>query len=265
MADCGAQVMRAESPPYSQIAAAYASGGEVSFSRRMSHWILRKISRGEVGNVLDIACGAGEAVRVFRNAGWQAVGLDKSASMLRLARARNGLGATFRRGTMQQRASVRVRFNLVTCMYDAINCNLRVEDLFATFRNAHWVLAPCGRFVFDAYTPGGLHRAYGDGWELHTRNRDHIVFSAARIDRRRHVGTKEFVGASRVTEWKLWREVHQVRAYPTKVLLEGLSQARFTSVTMYGWPSGLMVSPSGADDLDRIVIVAQRGELARSR
>jgi hypothetical protein len=33
---------------------------------------------------------------------------------------------------MQQKASVRARFNVVACMYDAINCNLRVKDLSAT-------------------------------------------------------------------------------------------------------------------------------------
>jgi hypothetical protein len=178
--------------------------------------------------------------------------------MLRLARARVGRGATFRRAIMQHSANVGARFNLVTCMYDAINCNLRVEDLFATFRNAHRVLAPGGRFVFDAFTVRGLHRAY-DGLELHTRNRDHIVLTAARVDRRRHIGTKELMGASRVPDWTPWREVHRVRAYPPKVLLDGLTRARFTSVTMYGWPSGRIVSTSEADHVDRIVVVAQRG------
>jgi len=263
-AAAGAQVTRAESPPYSRIAAAYASIGELDFSRRMSHWILTALLRGDVGNMLDLACGAGEAVRVFRNAGWQALGLDKSASMLRLACARNGPGATFRRGSMQQRFGVPAQFNLVTCMYDAINCNLLVKDLLATFRNAHFVLAPSGRFVFDAYTPRGLYLAYPEGWKLYARNRDHIVFSAARFDQRRRVGTKEFIGASRMRKWRLWREVHQVRAYPTKVLMQALSQARFRSMTVYGWPSGLMVSPRGAENLDRIVIVAQRGEGRRS-
>lgn len=264
MVDRRSPVMQTESPPYSELAAAYASGGELMFSRRMSHWILSTICCGEVGKVLDLACGAGEAVRVFRDAGWRAVGLDKSKSMIRIARMRNGSGATFRQGTMQ-RSAVRDRFDLVTCMYDAINCNLRVKDLFATFRNAHLLLAPHGRFVFDAYTRRGLIRAYGAGLELHTRNRDHIVFSGARLDRHRHIGRKEFLGASRGRKWRTWREVHKVRAFSTRVLLEGLAQAQFTSATMYGWPSGLMVSASLADDLDRVVIVAQRGELARSR
>src|SRR5215510_9469447 len=78
---------RSESPPYSQgLATAYVFGGELTFSRRMSRWILRTLCQGHVGRMLDVACGAGEAVRVFHEAGWQAFGLDRSEAMLELAR-----------------------------------------------------------------------------------------------------------------------------------------------------------------------------------
>jgi len=250
--------MRVDSPPYSAgLAAAYVAGGELWFSRRMSRWILKTICRGEVGRMLDMACGGGEAVRVFRAAGWQALGLDRSEAMLQIARTRNERGATFLQARMQESAKLGSRFNLVTCMYDAINCNLRVEDLFATFRNGYRLLLPGGRFVFDAFTVGGLHRAY-DGLELHTRTRDHIVLTASWVDQRQHIGTKELLGASRVPEWTPWREEHHVRAYPPKVLVDGLKRAGFTSVTLYGWPSGRIISISETDDLDRIIVVAQR-------
>lgn len=140
----GAPLTQAESPPYSRIVGAFMSRGELRFSRRMSHWILTELLRGDVGNMLDLARGAGEAVRVFRNVGWQALGVDKSASMLQLALARNRSGATFRQGTMQQRVIGPGQFTLETCMSDAINCSLRVKDLLATFRNAHFVLAHRG-------------------------------------------------------------------------------------------------------------------------
>lgn len=251
--------MKFESPPYSRgLAAAYVSGGELLFSQRMSHWILRMLYHREAGRVLDIACGAGEAVRVFRNAGWHAVGLDRSEAMLRLARARNR-GTKFRLATMQHIINVGGRFDLITCMYDAINCNLRVSDLFLTFRNVQRILKPRGKFVFDAFTVKGLHRAY-NGLELHTLNQDHIVLTSARVDRRHHIGTKELMGASRETDWMPWREVHSVCAYPPRVLLNKLKQAGFTSVKMYGWPIGRIVSVKGTNVFDRIVVVAQREE-----
>jgi SAM-dependent methyltransferase len=223
----------------------------------MSRWILKALCHDRTGSMLDLACGAGEAVRLFRGAGWRVVGLDRSAAMLELARARNGGEGTFHQATMQDSPNVGSDFDLVTCMYDAVNCNLRMTDLVATFRNVYRLLVPGGRFVFDAFSVGGLYRAY-DGLELHTRNRDHIVLTSAWVDRRRQVGTKELLGASRLPDWTPWREVHHVRAYPPKVLIDRLTQLGFSSVTMYGWPGGHVVLPGEAEELDRFVVVAQR-------
>ncbi len=250
------------SPYYSRgLATAYVSGGELKFSKRMSKWILKSFYPKQTGKVLDIACGAGEAVRVFGEAGWKASGLDKSQAMLRLASERNKRGVTLREGSMQDINGVAKRFDLVTCMYDAINCNLSMDDLDATLKNVHGLLVPGGRFVFDAFTIRGLHQAY-DGLELHTRNRDHVVLTYSEVDRRRHIGTKELLGASREPNWAPWREVHRVRAYPPKTFVRQLKRTGFTSIELYGWPNGRSISKSEADELERFVVAARRPKKA---
>lgn len=250
--------MKSNSPYYSQgLATAYVSGGELKFSKNMAQWILKTLYPKQVGKVLDVACGAGEAVRVFQKAGWKASGIDKSHDMLQLARERNAPEVSLRQGAMQQLKGVGRGFDLVTCMYDAINCNLSVDDLDTTLERIFKILVPGGRFVFDAFTVDGLHRAY-DGLELHTRNRDHVVITHSEVDRRRHIGTKVLLGASRHPNWEPWREVHHVRAYRPKTLTRQLRRAGFARPELYSWPDGVRTSASAVESLERFIVVAER-------
>lgn len=247
------------SPYYSRgLASAYVSGGELGFSERMTKWILGEFYPDYAGKVVDIACGAGEAVRVFREAGWKASGLDKSEAMLQIARERNGRGVTLKQGSMHSLTKVGRGFDLVTCMYDAINCNLSLTDFSTTLSEVHRLLKPNGRFIFDVFTVSGLHRAY-DGVELHTRNRDHIVITHSEVDRRKNVGTKELLGASRAADWAPWREVHKVRAYAPKTILRQLKRVGFVEAALYAWPSRRRATAGDLDGEERFVVVCQRG------
>lgn len=121
---------------------------------------------------LDLACGTGSAALLLARAGLATVGLDRSAAMLAVARAKvRGAGAAgaplgFVCADLRRFAFARP-FDLVTCCYDSLNYLLDPAEFAAALTAVRRSLAPGGLFVADLTTA----RAYeGDGdaaaWSL---------------------------------------------------------------------------------------------------
>lgn len=105
--------MRSATPPepdiyaiYGAYAPVYDAIGQARFGARLAAWTLEWLGARGVrpARVLDLACGSGGAALVFAGAGCRVVGLDRSAAMLSIARARardGGLRLTLVRGDLR--------------------------------------------------------------------------------------------------------------------------------------------------------------------
>lgn len=120
-------------------------------------WV--KEAQDSGGPVLEMGCGTGRVVIPIAQAGVAAVGLDSSAAMLKLARAkarRLRLGADllrFVRGDMRS-FSLRQRFPLVIIPFRSFQLLLSIAEQYQALVTIKKHLVPDGRLVFSLFVPG---------------------------------------------------------------------------------------------------------------
>jgi SAM-dependent methyltransferase len=120
-------------------------------------WIdrLERIARNHGANgprVLDVACGTGKSFAPLLERGYDVWACDISPAMVERARRCAGVDPE-RVLVADMRALPELgAFELVTCLDDAVNYLLTVEDLTAAFAGVARLLAPNGIYVFDANT-----------------------------------------------------------------------------------------------------------------
>ncbi len=175
---------------YHDYAPFYDGSGQLRFAVLIGQYLSELLERHPVvgRRALDVACGTGTLALLLADAGWDVVGLDRSAAMLDQADAKAEnmatLGqATFVQGDMrelttddEQRtmndeqtqidtfSSFVVRpssFNLVTCVYDSLNYLLDERELAACFEGMARVLVPGGLLVADMNTRYFLEHDWG--------------------------------------------------------------------------------------------------------
>jgi SAM-dependent methyltransferase len=116
--------------------------------------------------IVEIGCGSGILARRLVDAGYDAVGIDQSAAMIRLARSK-APGATFLQGSLTRAAIPPCR--AVIAMGEVVSY-VRT-DLAPFFRRVAAALEPGGVFLFD-FMESAKHRTYrtkmkrGAGWTL---------------------------------------------------------------------------------------------------
>ncbi|MGH8030311.1 MAG: class I SAM-dependent methyltransferase, partial [Arenimonas sp.] len=109
--------------------------------------------------LLELGCGTGSILsalvgRLHGDHGLEprrVVGVDASAGMLRIARARHP-GIEWILGDICE-PGVKGHFGLVTSCFNTLQHLLADEDLVAALRAARALLADDGRFAFDVYQP----------------------------------------------------------------------------------------------------------------
>jgi SAM-dependent methyltransferase len=100
---------------------------------------------------LDVACGTGKCLEALLDLGYHAVGCDGSAGMAAIARAKLGDRAVVHVADMCA-LPVYGRFDLVTCLDDAINHLASADGVVAALRAMAANLGPGGFLVFDVNT-----------------------------------------------------------------------------------------------------------------
>lgn len=155
--------------PYDHFAAAYAADNEANVWNALYERPAVLALMGDVAGkrVLDAGCGAGAHAAALLRRGAQVIGLDSSAGLLRIARARLGDAATL------DLADLADPLPLPDGQVDAVLAALvmhYLEDWGPTLREFHRVLRPGGRFVMSTHHPFSDHQSTGgENYFAHTQ------------------------------------------------------------------------------------------------
>jgi SAM-dependent methyltransferase len=188
-------------PIYHEYAPFYDGSGQIRFALLMGQYLREVLALHPVAGrrALDLACGTGTLACILADAGWDVVGLDRSAPMLAIARERAGDGGNdiafvegdirdiatndqrpttdedrgwkiedgrsltdaFPSSILHPPSSKHPSFDLVTCTYDSLNYLLTEQDLARCFSSAARVLRPGGLFFADMNTRRFLEYDWG--------------------------------------------------------------------------------------------------------
>jgi SAM-dependent methyltransferase len=102
--------------------------------------------------LLDVGCGSGKSFSPMLDRGYDVTACDLSPKMVELARGRHPDGAARVHVADMRSLPELGRFDVVTCLDDAINYLLSADDLAAAFAGARGALADDGLYVFDVNT-----------------------------------------------------------------------------------------------------------------
>jgi len=103
----------------------------------------------EARAILDLGCGAGEHARFFSQKGFVVQGVDCSAAMLRVARAKPvPENVSFSEGDIR-RLRLNRTFDVVVALFHVVCYQTTNDDLWKTIQTAYRHLSPGGVFIFD--------------------------------------------------------------------------------------------------------------------
>lgn len=110
--------------------------------------------------LLDVGCGTGKSFLPFLDRGYAVTACDLSAAMLERAGRKAGGRVPLLRRDMRALGEVG-RFDLITCLTDAVNYLHDRSELEAAFGGMRANLAPGGVLVFDVLTLGSFRLLHG--------------------------------------------------------------------------------------------------------
>lgn len=223
---------------YGEFARVYDRAGFSDFSREMLPYTLHLLKH--LGwepprrTALDLACGTGTAAVELARRGWEVTGLDASAAMLDVARAKaeaQGVRVEWTQGDMRA-FRLPSRYGLVTCFFDALNYLLDPRELQTTFERVHEALVPGGVFVFDMNTDRGLQR-WEEG-EMAQIFPGLVSFMREVYDPTRRIAQVRlsFYLADE-PGYRRIEEVHLERGYALEEIRHALAAAEFTAAHLF--------------------------------
>lgn len=253
------------SPPYSAYALVYDRIGQRAFGERMATVIIDLLAaRGfRPRSVLDLGCGTGAATLAFAHAGLHATGVDRSPDMLARARARAAgerVSISFIDGDM---ADLRLdaRFELVTCVYDALNYLSGERDVMRFLHGAYRHLEAGGYLVFDMNTRARLESSWEQGLVLAADFEDLFVTYRSWFDPA--IDASPLVMTAFVRDesgaWQRYDEEHVERAWPIEQIGNWLGATGFRVHDVLGYvdATGAVERPA-QEAHGRVLFVASR-------
>ena len=182
------------------------------------------------GTVVDLGCGSGILARIVGDAGYDVVGVDRSAAMVALAR-QQAPRATFVQGTV---LDVPLPSAVaVTAVGEVLNYvtapPVGLEDLEAVVDRVAAVLVPGGPFIFDLAAPGrngptGVRRRFHTHPDWVLRAHAEESPDGERLDRDIAILRRADTGYRRTDEH------HVLRLYRPEVVEAVLDRAGFGPV-----------------------------------
>jgi SAM-dependent methyltransferase len=127
------------------------------------HRLFQRYADNSVSTVLDLGCGTGNHVFPLSQRGYEVVGIDRSESMLALARQRSsehsgGGHVVFRQGDVRN-VQIGRQFDAAAMMFAVLGYQVGNSDVLATLKTVRAHLRPNGLFIFDVwYGPAVLRQ-----------------------------------------------------------------------------------------------------------
>lgn len=115
------------------------------------------VPRNSRSRLLDIGCGTGEHLDLFRKEGFRCTGIDSSEEMIKIARQRNGAGIQYKIADMLE-LDYYQQFDIITCLFGSFDYILSNRDVDTVFYNTYRALKPGGVAVFEIWNAYPLHR-----------------------------------------------------------------------------------------------------------
>lgn len=237
-------------PAYDALTGGYAYDSWIDALERLA------LSHGLDGRrVLDVACGTGHSLLPWLERGYDAVGVDVSERMAAVAREK---GAEVHVADMRALPALGA-FDLVTCLGDALNHLLALDDVQTALGEMRRALAPGGLVVFDL----NLFVAYRDTPDTIVEDEDRVVLwpgAGARIAAPGGVG--ELVVDVFEREGALWRRTRSSQPHRHHPLAEVVAAVRVTGlevVAVHGQHPGVRLEPTADEHVHaKAIVIARR-------
>lgn len=119
--------------------------------------IKQLVPRNSRPALLDLGCGTGEHLDLLNKEGFRCTGIDSSGEMVRVARARNGVGISY---TVSDMLTIDYyqAFDIAICLFGSFDYILANSDIDTVFYNTYRALKPGGIAVFEVWNAYPLHR-----------------------------------------------------------------------------------------------------------
>jgi len=114
--------------------------------------------------ILDVGCGTGTQLALYQRPGCRLVGIDKSPTMLGIAKRKLGAAAELDLGDATQMPFGAATFDLVTLVF--VLHEMSPELRPAVLEECQRVLKPDGRIMLIDYQPGPYPLFMGQVWHL---------------------------------------------------------------------------------------------------